>query len=498
MNAPPLCPACRQPVSPGDAVCFHCRAVLDPFTRGARIASRYVIEESIGQGGMGRVYRAYDEVLHEKVAIKTLLKEFSNDPQLLARFRDEVRLARRVAHPNVCRVHDYVDHAGTPFLSMEWVDGETLAARLRRLGPRPEAELQAVRSQVIDALRALWSNGIVHRDLKPANLMWTREGRVKVMDFGLARALAGSGDRERTSGVVGSPEYLSPEQIRGETATERSDTYALGVTLFELATGRPPFRGTSPAETLMKHLSEAPDALALSGISESQRSFILQSLEKKAEARPDLREDAGDRTAIRSAPRNATLLGVGLVLLVAAVAYRGSRTPPLPGPAPASSPIVTPIETPLPATTLPNLPSPATTPISGPTPLKAASPSPAATPEVPATIAASPVPLTDPVPSPSAVATPTPAPVIAAPTPTTTPAPKTDTRLVLVVKPWADVFVDGESKGQTPLAAFVLAPGSHVVELRHKDFRPFFRTIELKAGELFSLTVDLRLEGVRR
>ena len=515
MIAPPLCPACRQPVSPGDAVCFHCRAVLDPFTSGARVADRYVIEQSIGQGGMGRVYRAYDEALHEKVAIKTLLPEFATNPGFLTRFRDEVRLARRVAHPNVCRVHDYVDHEGTPFLSMEWVEGETLATRLKRLGPRPEAELRIVRSDVGEALRALWSNGIVHRDLKPANLMWTRAGRVKVMDFGLARALRGEGERDRTSGVVGSPEYLSPEQIRGESATEKSDTYALGVTLFELATGHPPFRGDSPAQTVMKHLSEMPDASALVAVSEDMRSTILQSLQKAPAARPDLRmPESGERgvdlkptrivgvRASRTMAWAASLAAVGSLIAVAV--YLGSGSPSRPNVSPSPAPSASALSPPLVSPTVRAAPPPDAATTSTPGRVPSALPSVAPTPRsalvTPSEVPAPPTPA--PTPTAPALAPQTPTPVAVttpAPTPALSPTLPAEARLVVVVVPWADVFVDGELKGQTPLpSALVLRPGSHVVELRNKYFRPFLRTIELKAGEQILMKVDLQIEAVRR
>ena len=406
---------------------------------------------------------------------------------------------------------------------MEWVDGETLAARLKRLGARPEAELRVVLSEVTEALRALWSNGIVHRDLKPANLMWTRAGRVKVMDFGLARALLGAGERDRTSGVVGSPEYLAPEQIRGETATERSDTYALGVTLFELATGRPPYRGDSPAQTLMKHLSEPPDAMALAGLSEALRSTILQSLEKRPEARPDLREAVSEGPRIDKDPRQGTrvsLLGrrtwalsaAGLAILLVTTAYFGFMTPPAPSASPTATPIASPMPTPvvspppaaIHADRAGSESAPAVKPTDVPSPadpsLRAIHkvPPPSATPIPHVATTPTPGPVESPAPEPRGATTPAPPPLVSDPTPAGTPLAPAEARLVVVVTPWAEVFVDGDRKGLTPLPALVLPPGSHVVELRHPDFRPFRRTIELKAGEQSRLSVNLRLEAIRR
>ena len=478
---------------------------------------------------MGRVYRAFDETLHEKVAIKTLLPEFSRDAGFLSRFREEVRLARRVAHPNVCRVHDYVDHAGTPFLSMEWVEGETLAGRLRRLGPRPETELSVVRNDVTEALRALWSNGIVHRDLKPANLMWTMPGRVKVMDLGLARALRGSGARDQTSGVIGSPEYLSPEQIRGEPATEKSDAYALGVTLFELAAGHPPFRGDSPAQTLLKHLSEAPDLVALAPLSEDLRSTIVRLLEKNSKLRPDLRERTtgalGASTKISPAaigrPARTAVWAVSLVAavgLIGSAVYFSSPAPSAPGQSPPPSPSAVaslPLSSPSPSVTATVQSEPLPKPSRTPTISQSSQPSVGGktstdpTPVIHEEAGRTTPPLA--VPSPTAAPTaspvPTPIPNSSQPTPLTTapaaalvptPALPSQGQLIVVVVPWAEVFVDGDRKGLTPLPALILPSGSHVVELRHPDYRPFPRTIEIKAGEQVRLSVNLRLEGIRR
>ena len=502
---PLLCPACGSSVSPGDRVCFHCRAVLDPFTSGARVADRYVIEASIGQGGMGRVYRAYDETLREKVAIKTLLQEYAANPQFLARFREEVRLARRVAHPNVCRVYDYVDHAGTPFLSMEWVEGETLAERRQRLGPRPEAELSVVVSDVTAALLALWSQGIVHRDLKPANLMWTLAGRVKVMDFGLARAFAAT-DRDQTSGVIGSAEYLSPEQIRGEKATEKSDTYALGVSLFELATGALPFRGATPAETLMKHLSEPSPTSGLGHLSEPLRILILGALEKNAARRVDLRKLSGKpaaETEPTSKPTSRLWWTAVTAILIAVLIYLGGSWSGSGGvetasPSPIATGTATPAPIPIPIPPSPSVdaarvpkPEPAERGVVVPSPpiaRSASSPIPSPVDVTPALVA---TPRSPPPPSLPPVVTATPPPTIA-------PQEPAMARLLVVVTPWAEVFIDGDRKGLTPLQALTLPQGPHVVELRHPDYRPFRRTVNLKPGELLRMSADLRTEAVRR
>jgi serine/threonine protein kinase len=253
-----LCPSCQSHNDDAAEVCFHCRAVLSAVTRGSLIAARYRILDPLGRGGMGAVYRARDEVLDDEVALKILRPEVAGTPEMAARFRSEIKLARKVSHWNVCRIHEYGEDGGLQYISMELVSGSTLKDRLRA-GPLPEAEAFDAAVQIADGLAAVHKVGIVHRDLKSPNVMIDAEGTAKVMDFGIAKAAGPATDPGASTGyVLGSPEYMSPEQARGRRADFRSDLYSLGVVVFEAFTGRVPFRGTTPVATLMMHVEAPP------------------------------------------------------------------------------------------------------------------------------------------------------------------------------------------------------------------------------------------------
>ncbi len=212
------------------------------FIPGTLVAGRYRVVSLLGRGGMGEVYRADDLELGETVALKFLPEHLARDPALLRRMRDEVRLARRVASPHVCRVFDLTENDGQPFLSMEWVDGEDLSTLLRRIGRLPGDKALEVARQLCVGLAAAHAEGILHRDLKPANVMIDGRGRAKIMDFGLAVH-----ESPDDPGQVreGTPAYMAPEQLRGEAVTERSDLFSLGLILHELTTGRPAFEPRS-------------------------------------------------------------------------------------------------------------------------------------------------------------------------------------------------------------------------------------------------------------
>jgi len=207
---------------------------------------------------MGIVYRARDRVLDEPIALKVLA---GGGPQaeLARRLRQEIRLARRVTHPNVCRIHEYGEDQALRYISMELVDGEDLKRRIHR-GALTQAEAFDVALQALAGLEAIHKAGIIHRDLKTANLMLDRGGTVKVMDFGIAKPAGGNEVTGLTHAgqIVGSPEYMSPEQARGHALDLRSDVYSMGVVLFELFSGRVPFHGDSPLSTVLKHLSAPP------------------------------------------------------------------------------------------------------------------------------------------------------------------------------------------------------------------------------------------------
>src|ERR1039458_3439341 len=208
------------------------------FVPGALLAGRYRILGLLGRGGMGEVYRAMDLTLGQSVALKFLPEEAARNQALLERFHGEVRVARLVSHPNVCRVYDIGQVEGMPFISMEYVDGEDLACLLTRIGRLPADKAVETGRKLCAGLAAAHDRGVIHRDLKPQNIMINKRGEVVIMDFGLAaiaNELTGAEARN------GTPAYMSPEQIKGAVVTARSDIYALGLVLYELFTGKRPF-----------------------------------------------------------------------------------------------------------------------------------------------------------------------------------------------------------------------------------------------------------------
>jgi hypothetical protein len=231
---------------------------------GSQTAGRYRISRFLGAGGMGEVYAADDLILGEPVALKTIRPELESSSLALERFRREIALARKVTSPHVCRLHDVGEHDGHVFLTMELLEGTTLADRIRAGGPLPIDELEHLAPQLVRGLAALHGAGIVHRDFKTANVILV-DGRAVITDFGLARSVV---DRESglTSerGLMGTPSYMAPEQVEGRTATPASDIYALGVVLFEAATGELPFVEDTPLATATARLTrEAPRAASL-------------------------------------------------------------------------------------------------------------------------------------------------------------------------------------------------------------------------------------------
>src|SRR5579872_5903121 len=196
------------------------------FLPGRLIAGRYRIIALLGKGGMGEVYRADDLTLGQAVALKFLPDAAASDEALLERFRNEVRIARRVSHPNVCRVYDVGEVDGQTFFTMEYVDGEDLASLLRRIGRLPHDKAVEIARQLCAGLAAAHERGVVHRDLKPANVMIDGDGNVRITDFGLAVATS-----DADAAHAGTPQYMAPEQLRGARASVRSDLYALGLVL---------------------------------------------------------------------------------------------------------------------------------------------------------------------------------------------------------------------------------------------------------------------------
>lgn len=217
------------------------------FAPGTIIAERYRIVALLGRGGMGEVYRAEDLRLSQVLAIKFLPEALSRDESALARFHSEVRVARQVSHPNVCRVFDIGDASGVPFLTMEYVDGEDLSSLIRRIGRLPQDKAVEVSRQICAGLAAAHERGVVHRDLKPANVMLDGAGKVRITDFGLAGIAANIQGAEVRAGT---PAYMAPEQLAGKEVTVKSDIYSLGLVMFEILTGRRAFDAATLPELL--------------------------------------------------------------------------------------------------------------------------------------------------------------------------------------------------------------------------------------------------------
>ena len=226
--------------------------------RGTIFAGRYRLERKLGSGGMADVWLAEDQELGRKVAIKMLHERYANDTQFVERFRREATHAAGLSHPNVVSIYDRGEAEGSYFIVMEYVEGRTLKELLVTRGPCPVPVAISYVRQVLAALRYAHRNGIVHRDIKPHNVLVDHEGRVKVADFGIARA--GSSQMTEAGSIIGTAQYLSPEQARGAPVDESSDLYSTGIVLYELLTGELPFTGETPVEIAMKHLSQVPPA----------------------------------------------------------------------------------------------------------------------------------------------------------------------------------------------------------------------------------------------
>jgi hypothetical protein len=230
--------ALRESARPLDGAGAESELVEGRFPPGTLLAGRYRVVSLVGRGGMGEVYRAHDLTLKQAVALKFLPASASGDPRRLARFHGEVRLARQISHPNVCRVYDIGDVDGLAYISMEYIDGEDLATLLRRIGRLPPDKALEIARRLCAGLAAAHDKGVVHRDLKPGNVMIDSRGQVFITDFGLSattRSLAHADVRS------GTPAYMAPEQLDGREVTPRSDLYALGLVLYEMFSGRPPF-----------------------------------------------------------------------------------------------------------------------------------------------------------------------------------------------------------------------------------------------------------------
>jgi tRNA A-37 threonylcarbamoyl transferase component Bud32 len=285
------------------------------------LADRYELVERAGRGGMGEVWRATDRELGRTVAVKMLPPELTRHEEFRIRFRREARTVASLSHRNIAVLHDVgedvQDGETTPFLIMEFIDGRTLADALAE-GPFMVERALEVGQGVAEALAYSHDHGLIHRDIKPSNIMFTSEGGIKVLDFGIAKVVAETSTRLTATGMaVGTPAYLSPEQLTGREVDGRSDQYSTGCLLYELLTGRPPFIGDSPFAVMHQHISENPVAPSKlrSQVPAAVDAVLLRALSKDREQRF---ADAGE--------------------LRQALALAGTRTPPVPGRPPGSGP----------------------------------------------------------------------------------------------------------------------------------------------------------------
>jgi hypothetical protein len=321
----PSCPTCSSAVSEGSRFCASCGSPVDAdatclrpgdaraptgppgafasplrtgaaspaapstgqdvYVAGTLLADRYRIVGLLGKGGMGEVYRADDLKLGQPVALKFLPRDLSGDMSRLARLMDEVRAARGVAHPNVCRVYDAGEADGRQFLTMEYIDGEDLATSIRRIGRFPEDKGLEIARQLCAGLAAVHDRGLLHRDLKPANVMLDGRGKVRLTDFGLASEAAGPGGAGETAGT---PAYMAPELLAGKAATVQSDIYALGLVLYEVFSGRRAFDAATIAGLRqLQESSERPTLSTATGaIDPAIEEVVHRCLDRNPAARP--------------------------------------------------------------------------------------------------------------------------------------------------------------------------------------------------------------------
>jgi serine/threonine protein kinase/tetratricopeptide (TPR) repeat protein len=296
---PIKCPKCHSENTATSRFCSECGAKLIPkvdihlsptetvevpkeeLTTGATFANRYQIIEELGKGGMGNVYKAIDTEVQEKIALKLIKPEIAADKKTIERFRGELKLARKISHKNVCRMYDLNKEEATYYITMEFVSGENLKSFIRRAKQLTIGTALSIAKQVCEGLAEAHSLGVVHRDLKPQNIMVDTEGNARIMDFGIARSLKAHGITD-AGVIIGTPEYMSPEQVEGKEADQRSDIYSLGIILYEMLTGQVPFEGDTPLSIAVKHKIESPkDPVVYNAqIPEDLSRIILRCMEK--------------------------------------------------------------------------------------------------------------------------------------------------------------------------------------------------------------------------
>jgi serine/threonine protein kinase len=289
-DASRFCGNCATPLPvPSEAYLSRTKTLLTPFqelSRGSVFAGRYEILDELGEGGMGKVYRVIDKKINEEVSLKLIRPEIASDKNTIERFGNELKLARKIAHRNVCKMYHFSEEAGTHYIIMEYVRGEDLKGMIRMMGQMSPSQVVSIAKQVCKGLTEAHNLGVIHRDLKPQNIMIDRGGNARIMDFGLARLISAKGITG--AGVMlGTPEYISPEQAETKDVDHRTDIYSLGVILYEMVTGRLPFEGETAISIAMKHKSEVPrDPTNYNPqIPQDLSNVILKCMEKDPENR---------------------------------------------------------------------------------------------------------------------------------------------------------------------------------------------------------------------
>jgi serine/threonine-protein kinase len=556
------CPSCDAQNPEGSPFCGDCGAVLGaeptlPTPAGRPVAGpaddqlvvavdlrpgtlfdgRYEVLGLLGRGGMGSVYRAHDRALDETVAIKILRPDFAQDPQMHERFKSEIKLARKVRHKNVCTIHHFGEHRGLLYISMELLDGVDLKKVVREHGALAPEKGYEVAIQVAEGLAAVHEAGIVHRDLKTPNIILDRANVARLLDFGVAKRL-GETTLTATGQIVGTPEYMSPEQAQGNKADFRSDIYALGIVVYEIFTGHVPFRGDTPISTILKQITEPPplDGPVGGRLPAELKPVLRRALAKEPAERfgsahemaealrqarsPSRRQQPVPTAALRAptlSPRTApprapvlpgrawlwALPALGVALGALAL-WRGQpgALPPSPVAEPTPVPSLEPTPpAPAPPSLAPSAVevargSPAPTPVPLRTP-PAPDPTPRAAPWTRPVAAVAPA---TPTPAPLSTATPRPQPPpTPTPLPVPAPAPAEGPGLLQVaVRPWGSVSVDGKLIGDTPLDRISLSAGPHLVRVRHPAYEVWERQVIIRPGQTEKVLVDFVAQGTRR